>query len=179
METGLLFTTILLSMLAGVVVGKFFFAKKPVKSEDQPVSAINTPEPIPTGGGEDQHDMEDVELDEYLLTKKIFSVFVEEKVFRIHGLTVGQFAERLGVKQRVVTQVLEKLSGHSFKELINIYRIKYAVEKIEEGYLDKYTLDALGRDAGFSSRITFFNVFKREVGICPKEYRKQYENMAA
>lgn len=119
------------------------------------------------------------QLDEFQLTKRIFDLFGEEKIYQNHGLNVGEFADRLGVKPRVVTQVLDKLSGTSFKELTNLYRIKYAVEKIEEGYLEKYTLEALGKEAGFNSRITFFNVFKKEMGMCPREYWKKCLSMAA
>lgn len=119
------------------------------------------------------------QLDEFQLTKRIFDLFGEEKIYQNHSLNVGEFADRLGVKPRVVTQVLDKLSGTSFKELTNLYRIKYAVEKIEEGYLEKYTLEALGKEAGFNSRITFFNVFKKEMGICPREYWKKCLSLAA
>jgi AraC-like DNA-binding protein len=119
------------------------------------------------------------QIDEFQLTKRIFDLFGEEKIYQNHGLNVGEFADRLGVKPRVVTQVLDKLSGTTFKELTNLYRIKYAVAKIEEGYLEKYTLEALGKEAGFNSRITFFNVFKKEMGICPREYWKKCLSMAA
>gem|GEM_PF-2045934 len=119
------------------------------------------------------------QLDEFQLTKRIFDLFGEEKIYQNHSLNVGEFADRLGVKPRVVTQVLDKLSGTSFKELTNLYRIKYAVEKIEEGYLEKYTLEALGKEAGFNSRITFFNVFKKEMGMCPREYWKKCLSIAA
>ena len=119
------------------------------------------------------------QLDEFQLTKRIFDLFGEEKIYQNHGLNVGEFADRLGVKPRVVTQVLAKLSGTTFKELTNLYRVKFAVEKIEEGYLEKYTLEALGSEAGFNSRITFFNVFKKEMGVCPREYWKKCLSIAA
>jgi AraC-like DNA-binding protein len=124
-------------------------------------------------------DSRSYQLDEFQLTKRIFDLFGEEKIYQNNSLNVGEFADRLGVKPRVVTKVLDKLSGTSFKELTNLYRIKYAIEKIEEGYLEKYTLEALGKEAGFNSRITFFNVFKKETGICPREYRKRCLSIAA
>jgi len=126
-----------------------------------------------------KEDHRSYQLDEFQLTKRIFDLFGEEKIYQNHGLNVGEFADHLGIKPRVVTKVLDKLSGTSFKELTNLYRIKYVVEKIEEGYLDKYTLEALGKEAGFNSRITFFNVFKKVMGICPRGYRKKCLSIAA
>ena len=118
-------------------------------------------------------------FDELELTKRIYELLVLEKIYQQQGLTVGDFAKKLGVQARIVTQILDKLYGHTFKELTNMYRVEYAKERIEEGYLDLYTLDALGKEAGFSSRTTFFNVFKKEIGICPSEYWKNYLAEAA
>ncbi|MDP3198633.1 MAG: helix-turn-helix domain-containing protein [Algoriphagus sp.] len=119
------------------------------------------------------------QFDELELTQKIYQLLVIEEIYLQHGLTVGEFAKKLGVQARIVTQILDNLYGHSFKELTNMYRIEYAKERIEEGFLDSYTLEALGQEAGFSSRTTFFNVFKKEIGICPSEYWKKYLAQAA
>lgn len=114
------------------------------------------------------------QFDELELTKRIYQLLVLEKIYLQQGLTVGDFAKKLGVQARIVTQIFAKLYGHTFKELINMYRVEYAKRMIEEGFLDYYTLEALGNDAGFSSRTTFFNVFKKEIGTCPSEYWKNY-----
>jgi AraC-like DNA-binding protein len=41
--------------------------------------------------------------------------------------------------------------------------------------LEKFTLDSLGNEAGFSSRTTFFNVFKKEMLINPSDYWKKFQ----
>lgn len=118
-------------------------------------------------------------FDEVELTQKIYQLLIIEEIYLQPSLTVGEFAKKLGVQARIVTQILEKLYGHTFKELTNMYRIEYAKDRIEEGFLDSYTLNALAQEAGFSSRTTFFNVFKKEIGICPSEYWKKYLAQAA
>lgn len=119
------------------------------------------------------------QFDELELTQRIYQLLVLERIYLQQGLTVGEFAKKLGVQARIVTEILNKLYGHSFKELTNMYRVEYAKEKIEEGFLDLYTVEALGNEAGFSSRTTFFNVFKREIGVCPSEYWKNFLAEAA
>lgn len=114
------------------------------------------------------------QFDESDLIRKIYKLLVLDKIYLQQGLTVGEFAAKLGVQARIVTQIFEKLYGHTFKELTNMYRVEYAKERIEEGFLDHYTLEALGYESGFNSRTTFFNVFKREIGTCPSDYWKSY-----
>lgn len=180
MELFLLFVIFLLGLIGGLV--GVFYVRLARKKTESP-SEFPLPEEKfqrQTNEVEDQDESSDqVIMDDFMLTKRIFELFVREEVFKVQGLTVAQFAKRLGVNSRVVTRVLDKLAGHTFKELTNAYRVKYAAEKIEEGYLDRYTMDALGKEAGFNSRVTFFNVFKKEFGVCPKEYWKKTMSAAA
>lgn len=119
------------------------------------------------------------QFDELELIRKIYKLLVLERIYLQQGLTVGDFAKKLGVQARIVTHIFGELYGHTFKELINMYRVEYAKERIEEGFLDHFTMEALGQKAGFSSRTTFFNVFKKEIGVCPSEYLKNYLTQAA
>ena len=86
------------------------------------------------------------------------------------GISVQDLADMIESKPRDLPQILQKTYSCGFKELINTFRINYAIEKIESFYLDKYTLESLAQLSGFTSRITFFNVFKKEKGISPSEY---------
>lgn len=119
------------------------------------------------------------QFDETELIQKIYKLLVLEKIYLQQGLTVAEFAKSLGVQARIVTQIFGELYGHTFKELTNMYRVEFAKERIEEGFLDHYTMEALGQEAGFSSRTTFFNVFKKEMGVCPSEYWKNHLKQVA
>lgn len=114
------------------------------------------------------------EFDKLELTRKIYQVWVQERIYMQPGLTVREFGKKLGVEARIVRQILDSLYGHTFKELTGMYRVEYAKQRIEEGFLDEYTLEALGQESGFKSRTAFFNVFKKEIGVCPSEYWKSY-----
>lgn len=183
LEYLLMFSTLLFTGIMIVINQvRFFPLETPAIADSQENKSVSleTHQKMETSDYNFQgEESQSFQIDEFQLTKRIFDLFGEEKIYQNHGLNVGEFADRLGVKPRVVTQVLEKLSGTTFKELTNLYRIRFAVEKIEEGYLEKYTLEALGKEAGFNSRITFFNVFKKEIGMCPREYWKKCLSMAA
>ncbi len=76
---------------------------------------------------------------------------------------------------RVLGAACKRCAGKTTRELINFHRVKYAKEKITSGYLDQYTLDALGKEAGFSSRTTFFNAFKKELGQSPTAFWTDFQ----
>jgi AraC-like DNA-binding protein len=86
------------------------------------------------------------QFNELELVQKLHKLLIVEKIYLQKGLTVAEFAIQLGVQARVVTQILGELYGHTFKELINMYRAEYVKERIEDGFLDQYTLKALGQE---------------------------------
>jgi AraC-like DNA-binding protein len=57
-----------------------------------------------------------------------------------------------------------------FTDYINEKRIHYMDEKIREGGLKQFTLEALALSAGFNSRVTFIRAVKKIKGVTPSEY---------
>lgn len=108
------------------------------------------------------------------LKAQLIEVFEQEKIFLIPNLLVYDFAKKIKVPVRQVPFLIFSLYGKTFKDLINELRIKRAISKLEEGYLDTFTLESLGEECGFNSRTTFYNAFKKETGISPSEYWKRF-----
>jgi len=94
----------------------------------------------------------------------------EKKIFLIRNLTVGDFAIEADLPKRLLPHILYLTYNKTFKELINERRVKYAEEKIKDGYLIEFTIETLSTECGFNSRVTFFNAFKKEVGLSPNQY---------
>ncbi|MBD3627209.1 helix-turn-helix domain-containing protein [Cyclobacterium sp.] len=108
--------------------------------------------------------------------RRINDLLVQKQVFLQQDLKVGDFAAMAGVNSRDLSILIQNEFHKGFRELINHYRVAYAIDKLEEGYLDSRTLDALSRDSGFNSRVTFFNAFKKEMGVSPSEYWSHYQS---
>jgi AraC-like DNA-binding protein len=100
----------------------------------------------------------------------------EELIFTQKGISLNLFANRFNVSTKLLSYTINREFGKGFNEFLNQYRVAYAIKKIEEGYLDDYTLEALGETSGFNSRTTFFNAFKKEMGYSPSEYWKKFQN---
>lgn len=115
-------------------------------------------------------------IEEIELTKsKIISKLKDENLFTESGLTLNHFASQINTSPKLASLVIHKEFNTNFKEFLNQHRIAYAVSKIEEGYLDDFTLVALGEISGFNSRTTFFNAFKKAKGCSPSEYWKNFQ----
>ena len=126
------------------------------------------------GDGHWEEVQEEKDLEVY--REKLLSFVQNQKVFTSKGISLPQFSKEIGLSQKTVSAAIHHISGKRFNDWINTYRIAMAVEKIEDGYLDDYTLESLGDLVGFNSRTTFFNAFKKEKGCSPSEYWVRFQD---
>ena len=61
----------------------------------------------------------------------------------------------------------------NFSNFINVYRVNEIKKRLNQENLSKYTLKALSEQCGFSSKATFYRVFKNVTGMTPLEYCKK------
>ena len=106
------------------------------------------------------------------IRNQIDFLFSQEEIFKQKGLTVADLADLIKVSPKELPSVFKHLFNSDFKTYVNEYRVNFAKKLIDEGYLGNFTLEALGEYSGFNSRITFFNSFKKHIGVSPSEYRK-------
>jgi AraC-like DNA-binding protein len=115
-------------------------------------------------------DWEDTGLNKLEVESRLNHVLDEKKVFLIKNLTVKDFSIEADLPVRLLPHILNLTFKNTFKELINERRAKFAKEKIESGFLLEFTIDALSIECGFNSRVTFYNAFKKELGLSPNQY---------
>ncbi|MCH7396975.1 helix-turn-helix domain-containing protein [Belliella sp. DSM 107340] len=120
--------------------------------------------------------LDELESDYLSIKNRIEHLLHNEQVFLIKGINLPEFSKRIGIPSKTISAVINRYFGKRFNELINSYRVQFAKEKIEDGYLDDYTIDSLSENVGFNSRVTFFNAFKKETGSSPNEYWKNFQN---
>lgn len=84
---------------------------------------------------------------------------------------VGALARLLGTYPNAVSRALGRAGGTTFYEYVNRHRVREAERLLADPKESKFKIEALGRQAGFRARSTFFKLFRQHTGLTPAEYR--------
>ena len=105
------------------------------------------------------------------LKVELHSIMLEKQFYKDTNIKLNHIAKTLGVSSHKLSQFLNDNLGKSFTSFINEYRIEEAKKLLKNN--NQYTLEAIGFEAGFSSRSTFYATFKKSVGKTPSEFKKE------
>lgn len=108
--------------------------------------------------------------------KRLMSIikYVEDHYQEEHILE--KMSRDLGLSEKSIHRQLKMGIGLSAKELVTEYRVKEAKRMLK--YTNK-PISMIADTVGFNSDKTFYRVFKKQLGITPKEYRKAGERINA
>jgi AraC-like DNA-binding protein len=106
-----------------------------------------------------------------LPSNRIHAVIQEQKTFLSPELTLHSLSKAIGVPSRRISNSIGDSKFSNFNDYINHLRIAYAVDKINDGYLTKYSVDALSETSGFNSKNAFYRAFKKAHGCTPLNYK--------
>ena len=100
----------------------------------------------------------------------------KQESFKKQGVTVNELAIGLNIPLHHLSYVLNNHFKQRFTDFINGYRVNYILKRIESGDWRSFTLEGLAKEAGFSSRSTFFSAFKKVTGVSPSQYIQSKKN---
>lgn len=98
--------------------------------------------------------------------------FREEKPYLNPELNMSMLANHLKVPKHHLTEVLNADLGSNFFHFVNGFRIE-AVKKMLINPGNRFSIEAIGYECGFSSKSSFFTVFKNFTGKTPMEYKNE------
>jgi AraC-like DNA-binding protein len=110
-------------------------------------------------------------IDDY--SKEIEQVkkyFKENLPFLNKGVNISDVAVGTGIPAKELSFIINQHFNQRFNDYINQHRVEYITKKINDGYLDHYTLQTLSCEAGFTSPTTFIAAFKKIEHCSPSEY---------
>lgn len=84
------------------------------------------------------------------------------------NLSLSQVAEKLGVSNGYLSTLLNQNMGCGFVDYLNQIRIDWACCYLRQSYLKNYEI---AYKVGFQDEKYFSKVFKKVIGMTPKEYR--------
>jgi AraC-like DNA-binding protein len=88
-------------------------------------------------------------------------------------LKAAELAESLNISTSHLSQVLNQKQGQNFFEFINQYRVKAVQEKMKDPAHHHLTILGIAYDAGFNSKTSFNQLFKKFTGETPSSYYKK------
>jgi AraC-like DNA-binding protein len=106
------------------------------------------------------------------LKSSLLSLMDREHPYRDPDLTLPQLAEQLDTTPHKLSEVLNSELGKTFYDFINGYRVDDVRRRLAESASHNINVLALAMDAGFASKSTFNQVFKKLTGKTPSTYRK-------
>lgn len=93
---------------------------------------------------------------------------ITEKNFTDSELTISVIADELSYNVKYLSHLFKTKMGVNYSEYLRNVRIKYAVSLLEYGIDSVKNIAFL---SGFTDQAYFSSVFKKVVGVSPKEYK--------
>ena len=95
---------------------------------------------------------------------------ISEEQLTDSDLSIAKIAENLGYNSKYLSHFFKEKTGITYSEYLRTLRINYAVSLFEHG-IDSVKSVALL--SGFTDPLYFSTVFKKSIGVSPKDYKRR------
>ena len=106
---------------------------------------------------------------------KLFKLMDEEALYKNPLLSRLDLANRLEISEGHLSKTINQEIQKSVSQFVNDYRIETAKTLLHTMAFNKYSVEAIGMEAGFKSKSAFYKSFRKSVGMSPGAYRKLQE----
>lgn len=110
-----------------------------------------------------------------VLLQKLKQYMKTEKPYLEPKLSLGNLALQLNVSANYLSQTINQYEGKNFYDFINEYRVEEFVERAMLPENQKFNILSLAYDAGFNSKSSFNQIFKKHKGKTPSEFIRMRE----
>lgn len=108
------------------------------------------------------------------IKESIIAHMENNKPYLHPDFNMRMFSEQLNIPPYHITEVLSTELGKNFYHLVNEYRVNEVIKNLNFPGRE-FSIEGIGYDAGFSSKSTFFTVFKRFTGFSPLKFKEKIE----
>lgn len=106
------------------------------------------------------------------LRAALLDIMERERPWTDSELTLADLAARLGSTPHKLSEVLNAQVGKTFYDFINGYRVREVQRRISAGEARARKMLALALDAGFASKSTFNQAFKKHTNQTPSDFQQ-------
>jgi len=104
--------------------------------------------------------------------EKINHYMIEHKPYLQSRLTINDLAKQLNIKSYLISYVINKKTNNNFFYYINNYRVEETKKMLFDEKYKNYSIEAIGKECGFNSTSSFFEVFKKYTNQTPLQFIK-------
>ena len=113
-----------------------------------------------------------VDPKDFATHKHLLSAMEDQKLYREHGLGIGDLASKLSVPEHQLRALINKGLGYrNFAAFLNTYRLAEAKAALADPEQARTPILTIAMDAGYASLATFNRAFKSEEGVTPSSFR--------
>ena len=155
----------LIGVLAVAVAVWLYLRLRKMKAPHRPVRDRQTPPAPPQGTP--VSDFEMLAIDQFLYDK-VCRYMTEHKPFLVDAFSLQDLANALYTNRVYLSKTINHFSGKNFRQYVNYYRIMYAMDLFRSNM--SLRVSELSELSGFHSPTSFFQSFKRVMGVAPSEW---------
>ena len=105
------------------------------------------------------------------LNQKFYKYMNEEKLYLLPDLNLKMIADRMEVSERKLSAFFGEVLNSSFYDSINSFRVEEAKTILKSDAVESHSITGIGLSCGFSSKSSFYRIFKNKTGVSPSVYR--------
>lgn len=103
-------------------------------------------------------------------------LLVDSKLFLDCNLSLEKVAKNLNLSNSYLSRMIKKELQTNFTEYLNNLRINEAISYLSNSDFSNYSITSIGLEAGFNSKSSFYEVFKKKTGKTPLSYKNEILN---
>lgn len=92
-------------------------------------------------------------------------------------ITLALLSVQINISTKELSYIINSYYNMRFTDFINQYRIAYFTQMLNDGKLGSYTIEALIKNSGFSSKSSFHSAFKKIYNCTPSQYISDQKNI--
>ncbi|MBW1294973.1 helix-turn-helix domain-containing protein [Aquimarina litoralis] len=105
------------------------------------------------------------------LKQKFYKCMNEEKLYLLPDLNLKMIANSMEVSERKLSAFFGEVLDSNFYDSINLFRVEEAKTILKSDAVESHSITGIGLSCGFSSKSSFYRIFKNKTGVSPSVYR--------
>jgi AraC-like DNA-binding protein len=116
------------------------------------------------------------EISAQKILNHLLEIMEKDKPYLKSNLSLTDLSAKLGTSTHNLSEVINTKLNRSFYDFVNNYRVNEVKKMLKDKNYDSYPVLSIAFEAGFNSKSTFNNIFKKIAGVTPTEFRRSHNN---